>query len=861
MEKLQAYRDFLVRKTVLASNNGFAVNEEDLNPTLMPHQRSIIRWACAGGNRAIFAKFGLMKSRMQIEILRQCGLHRPSAEYSLITAPLGMRVDFAKDAAAMGVPLRFIRTDSEIDSPGIYLTNFESVREGKITPGRFGACSLDEASVLRGFGGTKTFREFMRVFEEVPHRFVATAIPDPNDHIELLAYAAFLGIMDVGQAKTRFFKRDSTNADNLTIHPHKQREFWLWVASWSVFLQRPSQLGFSDEGFDMPPMDIRYHEVAVDHRGSPAESNGQETMFRGSVKGMIEASREKRDTIPARVAKLAEIVAESPEDHFLLWHDMEAERKAIEKVMETFHDELAHPCSYAPIPTFRSVFGSQPIPMREEIIRAFAEGEITHLAAKPMMYGSGCNFQYFCHRAIFAGVGFKFNDFIQAIYRIYRFGQKYPVRIDIIHAESEREVLRELLDKWRQHEETVAKMSEIIEQYGLDHADMMKELARSIGCERTEVRGRNYTAIKNDCVEETMRMPAESVDLVVTSIPFSTQYEYTPSYNDFGHTDSNDHFFEQLNYLTPELLRVLRPGRIAAIHVKDRIVPGGMTGLGFQTVYPFHAATISHFCKHGFAFMGMKTIVTDVVRENNQTYRLSYSEMCKDTTTKGVGTPEYLLLFRKPQSDSTKGYADNRVVKHKKAYTLARWQLQASGFDRSSGDRLMNPDELAQLEHAAIYKIWKQFNLENVYDFEYHVAIGEQLERLRMLPTDFCLIPPHSWSPDVWSDVVRMGTMNKLLAQAGKQMHLCPLQFDIADRTIEQFTNEGEIVYDPFGGVMTVPYRALKLGRKGIGCELNAQYFLDGCAYLEATERELEMPSLFDALEPVGVEAEEGVAA
>ena len=188
------------------------------------------------------------------------------------------------------------------------------------------------------------------------------------------------------------------------------------------------------------------------------------------------------------------------------------------------------------------------------------------------------------------------------------------------------------------------------------------------------------------------------------------------------------------------------------------------------------------------------------------------------------------------------------MVKHKKAYTLARWQLNASGFDRSSGERMLSAEELAHLEHAAIYKIWKAFNLDQVYNFEYHVAIGEDLERLRMLPTDFCLIPPHSWHPDVWSDVVRMGTMNKLQAQAGKQNHLCPLQFDIADREMQQYTNPGDTVYDPFGGLMTVPYRALKLGRRGIAAELNPGYFLDGCAYLQAAERDISMPTLFDAL-------------
>lgn len=859
--KLERYRAFLRRKAVLAPTQGFAVLDEEVTDSQKPHQRVLTQWACAGGNRAIFALFGLGKTRIQLDIMRLC-LLKTEATHALITAPLGVRREFFKDAEAMGIPLRFIRSDAEIAEPGIYLTNFESVREGKVTPARFGAATLDEASVLRGFGGSKTFREFMRLYDAVPHRYVATAVPDPNDHIELLAYAAFLGIMDVGQAKTRFFKRNSEKADELTLHPHKEREFWLWVASWAVFLQYPSQLGFSDEGYELPEMDVRWHEVPVDHAGSPVEGSGQHTMFRGQAKGVVEASREKRDTIPSRIAKVQEIIDTDPDDHFLIWHDLEAERHAIEKA----------------IPDVVTVYGSQDLEGREAAVADFAEGRSERLATKPVMYGSGANFQYHCHREIFAGIGFKFNEFIQGIYRVNRFGQKHTVRIDIVYAESEREVRRDLLDKWAQHEETVRKMSEIIAEYGLNHADMMKELARSIGVERVEVTGENYRLINNDAVEEAMAMPDASVQMVLTSIPFSTQYEYTPSYNDFGHTDSNEHFFEQMDFLIPELLRVLEPGRLAAIHVKDRIVPMGLTGLGSTTAYPFHAHVIFAFQKHGFAYMGMKTIVTDVVRENNQTYRLSWSEQLKDGTKMGVGMPEYLLIFRRPPSDTINSYADTPVVKNppqslnkegglmpfkRKApqapgtgYSLARWQVDAHAFTRSSGDRLLTPEELLDLDHAAMFKLFRDYSLSSVYDFEHHVRLGEALAAKMLLPVTFMLLQPQSWHPDVWSDITRMLTLNGAQHAAGREMHLCPLQFDIVDRAIEQWTMEGETVYDPFGGLMTVPYRALKLKRKGLATELNTGYFLDGVKYCESAEREMNMPTLFDTLPA----AEEAVA-
>lgn len=160
----------------------------------------------------------------------------------------------------------------------------------------------------------------------------------------------------------------------------------------------------------------------------------------------------------------------------------------------------------------------------------------------------------------------------------------------------------------------------------------------------------------------------------------NSQYEYTPSLNDFGHTDNSDHFWEQMDYLTPELLRVLEPGRMFCCHVKDRIMFGNQHGTGASTVLPFHAEAIMHNTRHGFDYMGMITIVTDVVHENNQTYRLGWSEQCKDATKMGVGSPEYVLLFRKPQSDRTRGYADRPVSKPKAEYSKARWQVEAHAF-------------------------------------------------------------------------------------------------------------------------------------------------------------------------------------
>jgi hypothetical protein len=1290
---LEAYHEFLKAKTEIAKDHGYTPDLGAINPWLKPHQKTVVQWAVNGGRRAIFAAFGLGKTVMQLETIRlileyECSKKSslpaqpaspPSSKTSksarkrssttappakesgtctdaihrgLIVAPLGVRQEFKRDASQLGIELRFIRSMDEVlqlefefqapDRPVIYLTNYETVRDGKLNPAQFTVTSLDEAAVLRGFGGTKTFREFMRVFDTVKYRFVATATPDPNDYIELLAYAAYLGIMDVSQSKTRFFKRDSTKADKLTIHPHKQREFWTWVATWALFLQRPSELGFSDEGYTVPEFEVIYHEIPVDHtQGAQPERDGQGRMFREALHGVTDAAREKRDTMTERVAKMREILDAEPDEHFLLWHDLEAERHAIKKA----------------VPEAVCVWGSMKrrakqgeLDSQEQAIIDFADGRSKYMAGKPQMLGAGCNWQRHCARAIYVGIGYKFNDWVQSLHRILRYLQNRKVVIHMIYAESEKRVLEILLAKWERYKKQADHMSELMQTYGLSQAALIESLQRSMGIERLEISDATpespvhregdqwvpdytYRLVNNDCVDETHRMADNSVDLILTSIPFcydeqteiltkrgwirfselteddeaatvnpkglhfewqhpyrvvwqhysgemlhfgnrcfdllvtpnhdlwaarrgasfspqklqridaetvakeyettkrkgtkqgrllrgwrmcsippapgvgcwperidipplpegiinghgvelywieskkfmeligwylseghadaqtsrafgrisiaqvtrenlrqeiaallqsiglppswhtrqlsvwcrnlahflteqfghgshnkkiprwvkdlhpdllrilrdtmmkgdggfdlrtytsyskqlcddfqeiclktgwracvgndhhvkvgskqlypeirrapkriqydgmigcasvpngllivrrngmpcvsgnSTQYEYSPNFCDFGHTDDNEHFFRQMNFLTPQLLRVLKPGRLAAIHVKDRIVPGGITGLGFQTVYPFHAKCIEHYCSHGFAFMGMKTIVTDVVRENNQTYRLGWTEQCKDGTKMGYGMEEYLLLFRKPLSDTSNAYADVPVLKKKPqcvkpkadfmgpsteveivpfekglpiqpgtGYSRSRWQIDAHGFARSSGNRPLMPEDLEGVSHATIFKLFRKYSLEQVYDFEHHVKLGEILEAKGILPVTFMLLQPQSWHPNVWTDITRMQTLNGAQSAKGKEMHLCPLPFDIANRVIVQNTMEGETVYDPFAGLGTVPMCAIEKKRKAIGVELSAAYFTDALTYVRAAAEKVRTPSLFDLME-AEEEAEDG---
>ena len=1038
------YEDFLKAKVLAMPDMGIDIAETEINPLLKPHQKAIVRWAVKRGRAAIFAAFGLGKTIMQLEIVRLLLKHLGGC--GLIICPLGVRFEFMQDAAMLGLKLTFIRSIDECDVAGLYITNYETVRENKLDPRAFTAISLDEAGCLRGFGGTKTFRQMMAYFEgSGKYRFVATATPSPNDFIELLAYSAFLDIMDVSGAKTKFFQRDSEHADELTLMPHRETDFRLFCSTWAVFLQSPADLGFDPTGYEMPKMEINWHEVPSDHMTAGMEPSGQGRLLRNAAIGLGAAAREKRDSRKIRINKMLEIVRErygllinflhvkdegtsvlrtksgkgtcesegllskaqgeidgctAPEDERVsvkisqgpsaetypptarqiqsgetreicqeprleratevysetescqessrqtgtasptgVWdqspavsgHPHKPERQMrnlrINKIRrDQKRQTTAAPCgplpqnkegtwySLSPLQSsigplsgqcsdsqkgdqvfdqfiiwselneeqheaeaalkeigvsVSSVYGSMGIEEKEFLMSEWRNRKTSAFLTKGSMHGAGANLQQSRHE-IFLGINYKFYSFFQSIHRVYRFLQEREVIIDIIYTEAEREIRRALEEKWEKHKELMENMTEIIREYGLGTNALMEHAGRKMNIIRQESRGETWTIVNNDCIPETESMAQNSVDLILTSIPFSQQYEYSPSFRDLGHNEDNEHFWAQMDYLIPNLLKVLRPGRVAAIHVKDRITPSGLTGRGYQTVYRFSDECGNRFEKHGFGFLGRKTIVTDVVRENNQTYRLGWTEQCKDGSRMGAGMPEYLMLFRKDQTDRSNGYADQPVVKNKADYTRSRWQIDAHGFMRSNGNRQLVPSDLVGVPHERIFKLFRQDSMRQVYDFERHIELSESLERCQecrhihigdrkcgqcackiagsRLPATFMLLQPQSWHDDVWTDVARMRTLNCNQVAKNREQHICPISFDICDRVINQFSMKGETVLDPFAGLGTVPMRAVMLGRRGLGIELSADYYRDSLYYMQQAERKLSTPSLFDLL-------------
>jgi hypothetical protein len=830
------YRQFIEDKIISTPESGFNVFPNQIHESLYGHQKDTVMWCAKGGRRAVFKSFGLGKTRDQLELMRLCLKMNASYEKKLrglIVCPLGVRHEFRREAEALDMKIQYVRNNEDIEASEtlFMITNYERVRDGQIDLSQFIFASLDEASVLRSYG-SKTYQEFLPLFACIPFRYVFTATPSPNKYKELIHYAGFLGVMDTGQALTRFFKRDSTQANNLTLHPHKEKEFWLWVSTWALFLTKPSDLGYDDTGYDLPEIKVFYHRISLNVDEILTDDRGQHKMYRDMAIDLRSASKEKRSSLQARVDKTCELIAsDDPEKHWLVWHHLEDERRAIEKA----------------VAECKTVYGSQDLEEREELLIGFSEGAYRILATKPDIAGSGCNFQRHCHAAIFMGIDYKFNDFIQAIHRIQRFQQPCPVEIHVLYTDSEENILKELQAKWTRHDELVKNMTDLIKEFGLSHSKT-EGLKREIGVTRRELKGVNYTWVNNDNVQELQRLQSNRFGMILTSIPFSNHYEYTPSYLDFGHTNNDDHFFQQMDFLTPELHRVLMPGRVAAIHVKDRILFGSVTGDGMPTVNPFHAKTIFHYLKHGFRYCGMITIETDVVRENKQTYRLGWSEQCKDGSKMGVGSPEYLLIFRKLPTDTSRAYADQPVTKSKADYSRGQWQIDARAKWNSSGNRLLTLSELVSFDLDRINRWFTDVMQDSIYDYDFHVRIAEALEAAGKLPSTFETLKVPSRTEEIWHDIVRKRTLNSNQTRAHEENHICPFQLDVVDRAINRWSNPGDEIFDCFAGLGSVGVEAIPMDRKFYGVELNPESFRCGGGYLRDTEYKLSVPKLFDDL-------------
>lgn len=841
---MDSYKEFLHSKIKVEQPKGFQIDRRELHHSGKPHQNDIIEWSVLKGAALVAADTGMGKTHIGIEVCRLC--IKKVGGKALIVTELGASETFVNndpevgEGARLGIKLEYVTNQKEAfeSECDIVVTNYERVRSDSFDFSGFSVVWLDEGNYLKNMA-SETTDMLQKQLARVRFKFVATATPSPNENLELINYAHALGITDRGQILTRFFQRNSVKAGELTLHPQHEDDFWLWVYSWAVFIQRPSDLGYDDEGYDLPPLTVHWHEVKITKTlEGKVNKDGQKEMFVTSSASLPDAAKIKRASIDDRLKAALDVMHQYDDNtHWILWHHLEDERKSLNKSFKNHK-------SYA------DVFGSLHWKEKERRIVAFSKGELSLLSTKPEISGVGCNFQKHCHNNIVLGVNHSFDDFYQLLKRTHRFGQLHSVEAHVFYTPEEYEIVNSLKRKWEEHDIARSKMREIVLKYGLNQGEFVEARKRSFINNKIVYKGKNYTLFNNDCVLECKEMADNSIDMILTSIPFGTHYEYTDKFNDFGHNADNEAFFKQMDYLVPELLRVLKPGRIAAIHTKNRIHYGSVTGLGFSTFHRFTHKAADCFERNGFHTMGFHYIPTDVVAENNQTYRLGYSEMKKDATKMGSGIPEEIWLFRKAPSSTDNAYADDPVTVEE-GYSLSHWQIDADSFWKSSGDRYLMPHELKKIGIDKIQKWWKRFNKKTIYNFDEHVALLQMLDDAGKLSRTFTTVPLQSNTDFIWNDVNRMHGMNIEQNRRNQQNHICPMPFDEVDRLIRFYSNPGDVILDPFGGLCTTGVRALKHGRKAKLCELNEVYAKCASIYLREEEEKKDIPTLFDFLQDI----------
>lgn len=434
MSDLSAYHSLIENKRVAFAGDGLA-GIPQLNPAMFDHQRHSTEFALRKGRAALFLDTGLGKSLCALDWGRVLIEH--TNKPVLMLAPLAVAQQHAREAEKFGIDATVVRSGEEIGAKRIYITNYDRLE--KFDASRFAGVILDESSVIKNFTG-KTTRALTEAFAKTRFRLCCTATPAPNDHTELGTHAEFLGAMRRDEMLPIWFINDTMDTGTWRIKGHARENFWSWVASWSRCVSKPSDLGFSDDGFVLPPLKIQHHEVAADRSLAPGEEKkgklrGQQRLFRIPDTSATSIHTEKRLTINDRADLVAQLLAAEPSEPWIVWVDTDYEADAV----------------MARLPHAMEVRGSLKVEEKERRLVAFSEGRERVIVTKPVIGGYGLNWQH-CARQCFAGISFSYENFYQAIRRCWRFGQLRPVTVHIVCADTERAIWAVVERKSGDHE-------------------------------------------------------------------------------------------------------------------------------------------------------------------------------------------------------------------------------------------------------------------------------------------------------------------------------------------------------------------------------------------------------------------------
>jgi hypothetical protein len=632
------YDAFIASKSKIVAASGF--EPKPIQAPLFEWQAAIVRWAIRTGRAALFEECGLGKTIQSLEWSRQVVEHTKAPV--IILTPLAVGHQAASEANKFGVAAAVAESQKDVTGPGIWITNYEKLEN--FEPSAFAGVVLDESSILKNITG-KTRIALTEAFARTPYRLCCTATPSPNDYTEFGQHASFLGVCTPMQMLATFFVNDTFNTGDWRLKKHAEGEFWRWMASWACCLSKPSDIGYSDEGYVLPKLHLHIETIDVD------ETHGcGEELFRHATLSATTMHAEMRLTSEARAKRCAEIVKKKPREPWVIWCNTNDEADHLMRV----------------VPNATEVRGSETARAKETKLADFTDGKINRLVSKPSICGHGMNWQRCAHVA-YVGLTYSFEESYQSLRRFYRFGQTREVHAYIVQAKTEGAILQTIQRKIQQHE---AMQQEMRKASAVFAENRMKEL--TMNTEITISEGEGWRMHHGDCVRVARSLPSESVDFSVFSPPFPDLFVYSDDLQDMGNCPDMAEFMKHFDILVGELARVLVPGREAAVHCVDLLSTKWKHGrIEFQD---FSGEIIRTFRAHGFLTHSRITIWKSPVTEMQRTkaHGLLYKTLKADSCDSRVGAPDYLLVFRKP------GENPRPVTKDPSQFPVDWWQEVAS---------------------------------------------------------------------------------------------------------------------------------------------------------------------------------------
>jgi len=632
------YDSFIDQKTKQAASVGF--EPYPIKSKLFDWQKSVVRWAIRQGRAALFEDCGLGKTAQQLEWARQVAKHTNAPV--LILTPLAVAHQTVCEAHKFHIVAKVADSQDQVTAgPGVWISNYDKLEH--FDPSVFSGVVLDESSILKNFTG-KTRTMLTEAFSNTPYRLCCTATPSPNDYTEFGQHAAFLGVCSPAQMLATFFINDTFNTGDWRLKGHADGEFWKWLASWAACISKPSDIGFSDEGYILPELNMITELVDVDER----DHSGEE-LFRHATLSATTMHAEMRLTSEARAIRVAEIVNNSKETWIVWCHT---------------NDEADKLCEL--IPDAVEVRGSETSKQKENKIDLFTEGKARVIISKPSICGLGLNWQH-CWNVAFVGLSYSFESFYQALRRSYRFGQTKQVNAHVVQATTEGAIMVSINRKIKQHKTMQEKMKLAAASFT---ENRIKEMKKNTAIDCTS--GDKWKLYHGDCVRVAKELPDQSIDFSVFSPPFADLFTYSDDLQDMGNCSGLDEFTKHFEYLIAELARIMVPGREVAVHCVDLLSTKWKHGkTEFQN---FSGEIIRAFWRHGFLFHSRICIWKSPVTEMQRTkaHGLLYKTLKADSCSSRVGCADYLLVFRTP------GENPRPVIKDPESFPVDLWQEYAS---------------------------------------------------------------------------------------------------------------------------------------------------------------------------------------